>query len=154
MGALLRQCWRRVRVRIQEAVWAAGFEDLQEAHLAVFTYPLPDGVRPSELARRIGMTPQATNYLLSQVEALGYLERRAPDGSRRRLVYLTERGQQVGEIICTCLRALQAEWAEEAGPERFGIFMNVLRLLAAEERQSGGQPDAATGPQDTSLGKS
>ena len=136
VGALLRQCWRRVRERIQEAVRAAGFEDLQEAHLAVFTYPLPDGVRPSDLARRMEMTPQATNYLITQVEALGYLERRAPDGSDRRLVYLTERGQQVGETIYACLRQLQTEWAEEIGPGRFGDFMDVLRRLGEERDQT------------------
>ncbi len=133
VGALLRQCWRRVRDRIQDAVRAAGFEDLQEAHLAVFTYPLPDGIRPADLARRMGMSPQATNYLIAQVEALGYLERRAPQGSDRRLVYLTERGWQVGETIFACLRELQAEWADEVGQDRFAEFMDVLRRLAARE---------------------
>ncbi len=133
VGALLRQCWRRVRDRIQDAVRAAGFEDLQEAHLAVFTYPLPDGIRPADLARRMGMSPQATNYLIAQIEALGYLERRAPQGSDRRLVYLTERGWQVGETIFACLRELQAEWADEVGQDRFAEFMDVLRRLAARE---------------------
>src|SRR3712207_6335503 len=118
VGALLRQCWRRARERMHQAIRAAGFDDLQDAHLAVFTYPLPDGVRPSDLARRIGMSPQATNYLIAQVEALGYLERRAPEGSDRRLVYLTERGWRVGETIFACLRDVQAEWAEEIGRER------------------------------------
>ncbi len=133
VGALLRQCWRRVRDRIQDAGRAAGFDDLQEAHLAVFTYPLPDGVRPADLARRMGMTPQATNYLIAQVEALGYLERRAAKGSDRRLVYLTERGWQVGKTIFACLRELQAEWADEVGQKRFAEFMDVLRRLVAEE---------------------
>ncbi|NBJ11271.1 MarR family winged helix-turn-helix transcriptional regulator [Microvirga arsenatis] len=133
VGALLRQCWRRARDRIQEAIRAAGFDDLQEAHLAVFTYPLPDGVRPADLARRMGMSPQATNYLIAQVEALGYLERRASEGSERRLVYMTERGWQVGETIFASLRELQAEWADEVGQKRFADFMAVLRRLAAEE---------------------
>ncbi len=137
VGALLRQCWRRVRDRIQEAIRAAGFDDLQEAHLAVFTYPLPDGVRPADLARRMGMSPQATNYLIAQVEALGYLERRASQGSDRRLVYLTERGRQVGQTIFACLRELQAEWADEVGQTRFADFMDVLRRLAAEESVAG-----------------
>jgi DNA-binding MarR family transcriptional regulator len=133
IGALLRLCWRRVRSRIEEAIRAADFHDLQEHHLAVFTYPLPDGVRPADLARRMGMSPQATNYLIAQVEALGYLERRSPKGSDRRLVYLTKRGSRVGETIFACLSSLQAEWAAEVGQERFGSFMDVLRQLAAEE---------------------
>ena len=133
VGALLRLCWQRVRARMHEAVRAAGFTDLQDAHLAVFSYPLPDGVRPSELARRIGMSRQATNHLLAQMEALGYLERRAPEGGDRRLVHLTERGLRVGETIFACLRDLQAEWAAEIGQEHFRDFMDVLRRLAAEE---------------------
>lgn len=132
VGALLRQGWRQVRTRIREAVWDAGFTDLQEAHLAVFSYPLPDGVRAADLARRIGMSPQATNYLLSQVEALGYLERRATEDSNRRLVFLTDRGRQVGETIYGCLRNLQQEWAMEVGPEAFGVFLMVLRKLGED----------------------
>ncbi len=135
VGALLRVCWRRVRDRMHEAIRAAGFTDLQDPHLPVFSYPLPDGVRPSELAHRIGMSRQATNYLITQMEALGYLERRATEGGGdRRLVHLTERGWQVGEVIFACLRELQAEWAEEIGRERFGDFMDVLRRLAAEKQ--------------------
>lgn len=126
----LRLCWRRVRDRISEAVWAAGFDDLQEAHLAVFTYHLPDGLRPADLARRMGMTQQATSYLGAQVEALGYLERLAPEGRDRRLVHLTPRGRQVGEVIYVCLRDVQATWAEEIEPDRFAIFMHAQRLLA------------------------
>ncbi len=137
VGALLRLCWRRVRDRMHEAIRAAGFTDLQDAHLPVFSYPLPDGVRPSELARRIGMSRQATNYLVVQMEALGYLERRATEGDGdRRLVHLTKRGWQVGEVIFVCLRDLQAEWAEQIGPERFDDFMDVLQSLAAEEQHA------------------
>ena len=135
VGALLRLCWRRARDRVHEAIRAAGFTDLQDAHLAVFSYPLPDGVRPSELARRIGMSRQAPNHLIAQMEALGYLERHAPEGSDRRLVHLTDRGWRVGETIFACLRDLHAEWAAGIGQERFRDFMDVLRRLAAEEPQ-------------------
>lgn len=132
VGALLRHCWKRVRGRIREAVHAAGFRDLQDAHLAVFSYPLPDGVRPSELARRLDASRQAANHLIGQMEALGYLERRGTGGNRR-LVHLTERGWRVGDAIFACLRELEADWAREIGQERFSEFMDVLRHLAAEE---------------------
>jgi DNA-binding MarR family transcriptional regulator len=45
------------------------------------------------------MTKQAMNYLLGQLEARGYIERRAEKGSSRRLVFLTNRGWQVRETI-------------------------------------------------------
>src|SRR6185437_3638774 len=96
-------------------------------------YPPPDGVRPSELARRIRMSRQATNHIIGQLEALGYLERRAAARGERRLVYMTERAWRVAETIFACLRTVQAEWAEEVGEEQFRAFMDVLRHLAKEE---------------------
>lgn len=129
-GALLRLAAQRARAEVNEAIRAAGFTDLQEAHYAVFSYPPPDGIRPSELARRLGMSRQAANHLLAQMEALGYLERRAPEGGERRLVHMTARGWQVADAILAHLRARQARWAEEVGPDRFAVFMDVLRRMA------------------------
>jgi hypothetical protein len=79
------------------------------------------------------MSRQAINYLVVQLEELGYLERRAPAGSDRRRIYLSERGKRVGETIYACLRRLQAEWSSEVGKDRFNDFMDVLRQLSAEE---------------------
>lgn len=135
VGALLRLCWRRVRDHLHEAIRAAGFTDLQDSHLAVFSYPLPDGVRPSELGRRIGMSRQATNHIISQMEAMGYVERRASRPGERRLVHLTDRGWQVSEAIFATLADLQERWAEEIGRARFTEFLDVLRSLAGETRR-------------------
>ena len=130
VGALLRLCWQQARARLNEAVRAAGFTDLQDAHLSVFAWPLPEGERPSDLARRIGASRQAANHLLAQMEAMGYLERRSPAGSERRLVYVTSRGWRVAEAIWASMRGLQQEWAEEVGAEKFADFLAVLRQLA------------------------
>jgi DNA-binding MarR family transcriptional regulator len=131
----LRLTWQRVRARLQDAVRDAGFTDLQDAHFAAFTYPLPDGVRPSELARNMRMSRQAANYLIVQLEGLGYLERRAPPSGGQRLVYLSEHGRKVGEAIYACLRQLQAEWADEVGHSEFNRFLEVLRHLATEKKR-------------------
>src|SRR5213080_111446 len=53
-----------------------GFTDLDAAHLNVFQYPGPQGARPSELAARLGVSKQALNYLLGELERLSYIERR------------------------------------------------------------------------------
>ena len=132
IGALLRLTWLRVRERLHQAIREAGYSDLQDAHFAVFSYPLPHGVRPSDLARNIRMSRQATNHLIGQLEALGYLERRAGAGSERRLIYLSARGVAVGETIYACLIRLQDEWSAEIGCERFEVFMDVLRELSRE----------------------
>ena len=87
----------------------------------------------------MGMSRQATNHILAQMESLGYLERRASDGGSRRLIYLTDRGWQVGQTVFACLRAVEADWSARIGEERFGAFMEVLRQLATEEQNSSGK---------------
>lgn len=98
--------------------------------MQVFSYPPPDGIRPSDLARRLNISRQAANHVIAQMEALGYLERRAAAAGKRRLVYLTARGWSVGDAIFACLKDLEAEWAREVGRARFADFMAVLCTLA------------------------
>ncbi len=136
-GALMRITWQHVRHQMLAAIHEAGFTDFQEAHFAVFSYPLPDGVRPSELARQRKMSRQAVNYLLVQLEGLGYVERRAEEDADRRLVYLSARGWQIAEAIFACLNHLQADWAQEVGRERFDVFLDVLTQLAAKAQKAG-----------------
>jgi DNA-binding MarR family transcriptional regulator len=131
VGALLRQCFEHVRARIETDLKYAGFTDLQPAHLAVFSFPAPDGMRPSDLARRLRMSRQATNHVIGQLEALGYLERRAERKGDRRRIYLTPRTWGMVKVVHATLLGIQAEWAAEIGPDRFGDFMATLRRLAA-----------------------
>lgn len=130
VGALARLCFLRARARVEAAIRESGGTDMHETHLAVFSYPLPDGVRPSQLARRLNMSRQAANHVIAQLESQNYLERRIAEGSDRRLVYLTPRGWRVAEAIWASMRELQAEWAAQIGPERFATFVAVLRELA------------------------
>lgn len=130
IGALLRLTWQRVRAHMHAAIRAGGFNDLQEAHFPAFSYPLPNGTRPSEFARQLRISRQAANHLIGQMEALGYFERRTEKNSSRRLIYLTRRGERVAETIYASLRKLQVQWAREIGPVRFAEFMTVLRDLS------------------------
>src|SRR3954453_19135976 len=78
IGALLRTPWEAGQRQMLERLHEHGFADLDFAHLNVFQSPGPQGARPSELAARLGMTKQALNYLLGELERLDYL-RRQPD---------------------------------------------------------------------------
>src|SRR5262245_54407066 len=78
IGALLRMPWEAVQQHMLARLHEHGFDDFDSAYLTVFQYPGPQGARPSELAARLRMSKQALNYLLGELERLGYLERR-PD---------------------------------------------------------------------------
>jgi DNA-binding MarR family transcriptional regulator len=137
VGALLRQCLEHVRARIEADLKSAGFTDLQPTHLAVFSFPPPDGVRPSDLARRIRMSRQATNHIIGQLEGMGYLERRAERKGERRRIYLTPRTWGMVKVVHATLLGIQAEWAAEIGPDRFQDFMATLRRFAARGCEAG-----------------
>ena len=100
IGALLRVPWQAVQRRMLERLHEHGFDDLDAAHLTVFQYPGPQGARPSELAARLGVTKQALNYLLGQLERLDYLERRPDlDDLRSKRLALTPRGTSAIKVI-------------------------------------------------------
>src|SRR3954462_14605029 len=100
IGALLRLPWEAVQRRMLERLHDLGFDDLDAAHVNVFQYPGPQGARPSELAARLRISKQALNYLLGQLERLGYLERRPdPDDLRSKRLALTPRGIAAIKVI-------------------------------------------------------
>ena len=132
IGALLRIPWETVRERMLAGLHERGHGDLVAAHLNVLLYPGPDNLRPSELAARMGMTKQALNYLLGQLEALGYLTR-APDGADQRFkrVHLTPHGRAAGAAMREIVTEIEAEWTQQLGARRFAQLRDALAQLGA-----------------------
>src|SRR5881296_1630829 len=120
IGALLRMPWEAVQRRMLELLHERGFDDLDAAHLNVFQYPGPQGARPSQLAARLRISKQALNYLLGELERLGYIERRAdPDDRRSKRVALTRRGKASVGVIREAVGEVETAWAQQLGAERF-----------------------------------
>jgi DNA-binding MarR family transcriptional regulator len=131
LGALLRLGADRVQRHLMKRLAAAGFDDLGRAHLVVLRYPPPDGERPSDLARRANMTKQAMNYLLGQLEEMGYVRRPTARATSTRVVSLTERGWRVSAFLRREVRALEKSWSARLGAKRFESFLGVLRDIYA-----------------------
>jgi DNA-binding MarR family transcriptional regulator len=130
IGALLRVPWEAVRQRMLAGLHARGFADLSPAHLNVLQYPGPHRMRPSELAERTFMSKQALNYLLGQMEALGYLDRRVGDGDQRaRRIHLTTRGHRVIRAIREVVAEVEADWEEQLGTDDFAALRALLVRL-------------------------
>jgi DNA-binding MarR family transcriptional regulator len=127
IGALLRMPWEAVQRRMLVRLHERGFDDLDAAHLNVFQYPGPQGVRPSELAARLRISKQALNYLLGELERLDYLERRPdPDDLRSKRVVLTPRGNAAIGVIREAVGEVETTWARQLGPERFDQLRGLL----------------------------
>ena len=127
IGALLRVPSQAIHRRIISELNAAGFKELRLPHMAVLQYPGPDGVRPSTLAERAGMSKQAMNQLLRSLEGYGYVERSdAPDEGRARTVHFTKRGRAAYSKVVEILRGIEREWRDELGPTDFAQLKELL----------------------------
>jgi DNA-binding MarR family transcriptional regulator len=130
IGALLRMPWERAHERLLAGLHERGFTDLGAAHLGVLQWPGPDELRPSELAAQSRMSKQALNYLLGQLERLGYLQRLDdPRDQRFKRIALTERGQSAARAMREIVGEVEAEWAQGLGPERFAELRALLTDL-------------------------
>jgi DNA-binding MarR family transcriptional regulator len=143
IGALLRMPWESILERLLSGLRERGFTDLGASHLSVLQWPGPDDLRPSELAAQSRMSKQALNYLLGQLERLGYLERRDDPGDQRfKRIALTQRGQRAALAMRDIVRDVETEWEQQLGPERFaelGLLLTDLNgHVAAGRAQANG----------------
>lgn len=131
LGGMLRLGWQWVREQIFSGVVAAGYHDLNPAHVGLFRYPTLDRQRPSELADQLQITRQSVNDLLGHLEQRGYITREAdPADGRARVVRLTAKGRRLEKTINSQAQAAELEIAELLGARRFAQLRNALEALA------------------------
>lgn len=132
IGALLRIPFETVRARMLAGLHERGYSDLIAAHLDVFQYPGPENQRPSELAAHTRMSKQALNYLLGQLEQLGYLTRETDNSDQRsKRIHLTPRGHGAIKAIREIVGEVEAEWQQQLGPRNFAQLRDLLAQLHA-----------------------
>lgn len=130
IGALLRIPWEAVQQHMLEQLHEHGFDDFDRAYFAVFRYPGPQGARPTDVAAQVGISKQALNYLLRELERLGYLERKPhPDDLRSKRIVLTQRGIAAVGVIRDAVAEVEAAWEQRLGPKRFALLRNLLLEL-------------------------
>ncbi len=132
IGALLRVPYETVRDRMLAGLHDRGFTDLVAAHVDVWRYPGPENQRPSELAIQTRMTKQALNYLLGQLEQLGYLTRETDSHDQRsKRIRLTPKGRAATKAIYETVQDVETEWEHQLGPRKFGQLRHLLTELNA-----------------------
>jgi len=133
VGALLGVVWQWVRDQLYAGVVAAGYDDLNAAHVGLWRYPGLEGLRPSQLADRRGITKQSVNELLGYLEQHGYLLR-VPDSvdGRARVIRLTPKGWRLQKTIYAEAASAQLRIEEILGPRRFAQLHSSLELLTEQ----------------------
>jgi DNA-binding MarR family transcriptional regulator len=135
VGALMRLAWNEFRNRMYNVVREAGYVDLQPTHLLLFRYPTIIGARPTDLADQVGITKQAMNDLLRQLEDRGYIELRPdPTDKRAKRITLTKRGVALADLTRDAAQQVADEWSQAVGQKRFAAFRQTLADLV--ERSS------------------
>jgi DNA-binding MarR family transcriptional regulator len=113
----------------------ARYPDVTIQHLNVFALvPRDEGMRMSELAERLQVTPGAVTQLVQQLEDMG-LVRRTPDPSDRRAVIVrstpeAEAGYEAGRRR---IAELEERWQRLVGPRRWATFTAVVSQIARSE---------------------
>jgi DNA-binding MarR family transcriptional regulator len=135
LGVLLARASRLMDESILSGLHAAGFDDLRDAHGAVFAFLPPAGTTLTELARRARITKQSMGELVRELEALGYLQR-APDPNDRRakVIAFTDRGRQADRAGVRAVAMTERRWAQSCGADRIDILRTVLEDLTSVRR--------------------
>jgi DNA-binding MarR family transcriptional regulator len=119
---------------------ASGGPPLRQAHTQLLPHLGREGVRATELARRVGISKQAVGVLLEEMLGWGVVER-VPDPAdgRAQLVRLTQAGEAATLRGLGVLDGLAAELEVELGEKAMRkLHKRLAQLVDALERRSAG----------------
>jgi DNA-binding MarR family transcriptional regulator len=134
VGQLLVRLLRQFRLELAAGAAEHGYRDLREPHAQIFGNVGIHGIRLTDLASKAQLSLAATSDLVSDLENLGYLERR-PDASdgRAKLIFPTLRGRQALDDAGDQVAKIERSWGELVGPTRFSdACMTLQQLLDAQ----------------------
>ena len=130
IGQLLVRLLREFRAELFQPAAGQGYPDLREPHLHIFGNLGVDGIRLTDLAARAQLSLATTSELVTDLQELGYLERRA-DGTdkRAKLIFPTSRGRQALDDAGDRVAQIEQHWSQIVGPERFADTCRTLQDL-------------------------
>jgi DNA-binding MarR family transcriptional regulator len=132
IGALLRRASQATHRELYARLQAAGFGDLRWAHFTLFGFPGLHGLRPTELAERVGISKQALNALLNDLDDFGYIVRRPAGGrdGRHRVLELTPRGLAFVAAMKEILQDIESDIAEQIGQRQLDRLKTAAATIA------------------------
>ncbi len=136
IGQLLGRLLREFRAELFRPASERGYPDLREPHLHIFGNVGIDGIRLTDLASRAQLSLATTSELVTDLQRLGYFERRPDPADRRaKLIFPTERGRQALNDAGDRVAEIEHHWRGILREQRFDDMcasmqdlLNVLEL--------------------------
>ncbi len=130
IGQLLGRLLRQFRLELFAPAAERGYPDLREPHLHIFGNVGIDGIRLTDLAASAQLSLAATSELVTELQNLGYLERRPdPADGRAKLIYPTPRGRHALDDAGDRVAEIEHHWSQIAGEARFADTCRTLQEL-------------------------
>lgn len=132
VGYLLIRCgqlWNQMGITRVNA--SAGRVKLRQAHTRLFPYLTNrDGIRVTDLARRLDVSKQAIQPLVAELEKAGLVVVRLDPADRRALrVHLTDAGAAAFAAGNTILKTIETELTSALGSRRLDRLRHDLKAL-------------------------
>ncbi len=126
--------WRASEVwksRFDKEMVALGHAYFGEARSGVLRYVAPNGTRQSDIVRQMGLSKQAVQQSIDELESEGIVQRQRDEDDRRgKLVMLTQKGLRTMHDANKVKRKLQQKYANAIGSQNMAALMRLLRELA------------------------
>ncbi|SEH20414.1 transcriptional regulator, MarR family [Sphingopyxis sp. YR583] len=120
-----RFCW--LDEGLQARLHDHGWPDVNRPQSMVMTNIVSGIVRPSDIARNLGVSRQAIHSTINQMVKLGIVQLDVdPDDRRHMIVSLTDLGTRMREDAQRSMDALTAQIAARLGQDRFDDLLAAL----------------------------
>src|SRR5215510_13285424 len=130
IGRLFLQAQRDYQRRALQKLHALGYSALSPAHITVLSQLAEQAMRTVVLAERVGITKQSMSDLVRELEAHGYVARRAdPRDKRAAIIGLTAAGEQLLAETDQVKRDIEREYMARIGEQGFDQLLQLLKQL-------------------------
>ena len=120
-----RFCW--LDEGLQARLHDHGWPDVNRPQSMVMTNIVSGIVRPSDIARNLGVSRQAIHSTINQMVKLGIVRLDVdPDDRRHMIVSLTDLGARMRQDAQRSMDALTAQIADRLGQDRFDALLAAL----------------------------
>jgi DNA-binding MarR family transcriptional regulator len=133
LGWLLGRADLRFAEGVTRAMHERGFAGIRLVHIALIRNVDENGTRITDIARRAGMTKQATGQLVAEFVELGYIRVvNDPADGRVKIARYTAKGKRLLVAIVASIEATESAVAAAIGTARLkGLKATLAEILSA-----------------------